>query len=69
MLGEQQARVAEATPFNLHGVTYHDLTLVFPDGSTVTARLGPEAVPEGVQPGERVLATMAANMVISVRRP
>jgi len=33
------------------------------------ARLGPEGVPERLQPGEKVLATRAANMIVSLRRP
>jgi hypothetical protein len=69
VLGEQEAVVREVTPFDLHGVTYYDLAVAFDDGTTQTARLGPEAVPDGLQAGERVEVTMAANMVISVRRP
>jgi hypothetical protein len=38
-------------------------------GTSETARLGPEAVPEGLRQGETVLAMRAANMVISLRRP
>ena len=55
--------------FDLHGVTYTDVTVAFPDRSVVEARLGPEAVPDGLQQGERVLATRVANMVVSLRRP
>lgn len=69
MLGDREAMVTEVRPFDLHGVTYYDLTVAFSDRSTETARLGPEAVPDGLQVGDRVLVTMAANMVISVRRP
>jgi hypothetical protein len=69
MLGEQEATVVEVKPFGLHGVTYYDVTLAFPDRTVENARLGPEAVPEQLQPGEKVLATRAANMVISLRRP
>lgn len=69
MVGEQEALVAEVRPFDLHGVTYRDVTVRFADGSTETARLGPEAVPEDLGAGERVLATRVANMVISLRRP
>ena len=60
--------MVEVTPFDLHGVRYADLTLTFPDRSVVTARLGPESVPEGIAAGERVMATMAVNMVVAVRR-
>jgi hypothetical protein len=69
VLGEREAVVYEVRPFDLHGVTYRDVTLGFPDSSTETARLGPEAVPEDLQAGERVLATRVANMIISIRRP
>lgn len=69
MMPETEATVSEARPFDLHGVTYHDVTLTYPDGSTDTARLGPEAVPEALAPGERVLVLRAAGIVLSVRRP
>lgn len=69
MLGDREAVVTDLTPFDLHGVTYYDLTVSFADGSTHAARLGPEGVPDGLEVGERVLATMAANMVVSLRRP
>jgi hypothetical protein len=69
MFGEQEAVVLEVAPFQLHGVTYYDVTVVFQDRSVERARLGPEGVPEGVQPGDRVLATRVANMVVSLRKP
>jgi hypothetical protein len=69
MLGEQEAMVVQVRSFDLHGVTYTDVSVAFPDRSVVEARLGPEAVPEGLQPGDRVMATRVANMVISLRRP
>jgi hypothetical protein len=69
MLGEREAVVTELRPFDLHGVTYFDLVVIFPDRSTQTARLGPEGVPEGLKVGDRVLVTMAANMVVALRRP
>jgi hypothetical protein len=69
MLGEQEALVVEVRSFDLHGVTYSDVVVTFPDRSVVEARLGPEAVPEGLQAGDRVMATRVANMVVSLRRP
>jgi hypothetical protein len=69
VLGDRDAVVTELRPFDLHGVTYYDLTVAFPDRSTQTARLGPESVPEGLEVGDRVLVMMAANMVVSLRRP
>ena len=69
MLGEEEAIVLEVAPFDLHGVTYYDLAVGFPDRSVQQARLGAESVPDGLQAGDRVLATRVANMVVSVRRP
>ena len=69
MLGDREAVVTEVKPFDLHGVTYYDLALRFSDGTTQSARLGPEGVPEGLKAEDRVLVTMAANMVVSLRRP
>lgn len=69
MLGEQEATVLEVKPFLLHGVTYYDVTIAYRDRSVDHARLGPEGVPENIQPGEIVLAMRAANMIVSLRRP
>ena len=69
MMGEQEATVVAVKGFDLHGVTYYDVAVEFADGAVESARLGPEAVPEVLQPGEKVLATRVANMVIGLRRP
>jgi hypothetical protein len=69
MLGEQESLVLEVKPFELHGLTYYDVTIAFRDRSVAQARLGPEAVPENLKQGEQVLATRVAGMVISLRRP
>jgi hypothetical protein len=69
VLGDRPATVREASSFDIHGVTYHDVVLTFEDGSGVSARLGPEAVPETLQAGDQVVVTMAAGLVLSIRRP
>jgi hypothetical protein len=69
VLGEQEAVVLEVKPFDLHGVNYQDVTIAYRDRSVDQARLGPEGVPENLQPGEVVLATKVANMIVSLRRP
>jgi hypothetical protein len=69
MMGEQEAVVLEVRAVSIHGLAYVDLTLGFADRTTDHSRLGPEAVPEDLRQGERVLATRVANIVISVRRP
>lgn len=69
MLGEQEAMILEVRPFPLHGVTYYDVTVAYKDRTMDTARLGPEGVPEGLKPGDVVVAMRAANMIVSLRRP
>jgi hypothetical protein len=68
MMGEQEAVVLEIRPVSIHGLAFVDLTLGFPDRATERSRLGPEAVPEDLRQGDKVLATRVANIVISVRR-
>ncbi|HET9671710.1 MAG TPA: hypothetical protein VFQ40_02540 [Actinomycetota bacterium] len=69
MMGKQEAVVLEVTPLAIHGQPYVDVTLGFPDRTTDRSRLGPESVPDGLQAGERVLATRVAAVVVSIRRP
>ena len=68
MMREEEAVVVDIKPFNLHGVNYQDVTITFPDRSIDHARLGPEGVPENLQPGDVVLAMRVSNMVVSLRR-
>ena len=68
MLREEEAMVVDIKPFNLHGVNYQDVTITYPDRSIDHARLGPEGVPQNLQPGEVVLAMRVSNMVVSLRR-
>ena len=60
MFGEQEAVVIGVKPFDLHGVTSYDVTVLIPDGSLEQARLGTEGVPKGIQPGDHVMAMRAA---------
>jgi hypothetical protein len=69
MLGEDEAVILDIEALDLHGVTYYDIAVGFPDRSVQRARLGFESVPEGLQKGDRVLVTRVANMVVSVRKP
>lgn len=68
MLGEQEAVVVEVRPWDVHGVAHVDLTLVYPDRSVETARLGKESAPEGLIAGEHVVVMKAMNVVVEVRR-
>lgn len=53
MLGEQEVIVLEVKPFGLHGFTYYDVTVGFPDRTVEHARLGPEGFPRDSSPGRR----------------
>lgn len=67
--GDEEALVLEVQPFEVHGLTYYDVTVAFRDRSIAQARLGPEAIPEKLERGERVLASRVAGMLISLKRP
>ena len=58
----------EVKPWDVHGVGYVDVTLVFEGGAVETARLGPESVPDGLESGERVTVMKAANVIVSIGR-
>jgi hypothetical protein len=45
-----------------------DVTLVYPDRTVETARLGRESVAEGLVAGDTVLVAKAMNVVVEVRR-
>lgn len=68
MLGEREAAVVEVKPWDVHGVGYVDVTVVYADRRLETARLGPESVPENLEAGERVMVTKAVNMIVGIRR-
>jgi hypothetical protein len=68
MLGERDAVVVEVKPWDVHGVGYVDVTVVYPDRMLETARLGPESVPEDLRAGDRVTVTKAVNMIVGIRR-
>ena len=68
MLGEREAVVVEVKPWDVHGVGYVDVSVVYPDRILETARLGPESVPQDLEAGERVMVTKTVNMIVGIRR-
>jgi len=68
VLGEQEAMVVEVKPWDVHGVGYVDVTVVYRDRSIETARLGRESVPDDLEAGEPVLVSKAVNMIVGIRR-
>lgn len=69
MLGDREAMVLEVTPFEVHGVPYVDVRVVYRDRSMDTARLGRESIPDGLAAGDEVLVSSAVNMIVGIRRP
>lgn len=61
--------MAEVKPWDIHGVAYVDVTVVYQDRVLETARLGPESIPMDLAAGERVLVDRVVNMIVSIRRP
>ena len=58
----------EIRPWDVHGVGHVDVTLVYPDRTVETARLGSESVAKGLVAGDTVLVAKAMNVVVEVRR-
>ena len=58
----------EIRPWDVHGVGHVDVTLVYPDRTVETARLGKESVADGLVAGDTVLVAKAMNVVVGVRR-
>ncbi|MGH2631446.1 MAG: hypothetical protein ACRDHI_12945 [Actinomycetota bacterium] len=69
MLGEVEAMVVDVRPFDVHGVSYVDVTVAYRDRSVATARLGSESVPSDLRAGERVVVRSAVNMIVALERP
>jgi len=68
MFDERPGSVTELRQLAIHGMPYVDLVLRLDDGSSLSARLGPEAVPEGLTVGDRVVAVVVMANVIELRR-
>jgi hypothetical protein len=69
MPGDREAAVTGSNRSTSTASPIYDLALIFSDGSTQSARLGPEGVPDRLKRRDPVLVTMAANIVVSLRRP
>src|ERR687891_539517 len=68
MLGDREAVVTGVKSFDLHGVTYYDLALIFSDGSTQSARLGPE-VGRGFRPRTTLKTEQARHQSRTCSQP
>lgn len=61
--------VVEVRPWDVHGVGYVDVTVVYPDRVLETARLGPESIPQDLRAGDHVVVSRAVNLIVGIRRP
>ena len=68
VLEEREAVVVEVRPWNVHGSPFLDVTLVYPDRSVETARLGSESAPADLKAGERVIVRTVMRTIVEVSR-
>lgn len=66
---ERAATIAELRPLAIHGMAYVDVVLALEGGGTLSARLGPEAMPAELAVGDAVVAISVMANVIELRRP
>jgi hypothetical protein len=68
VLGDRDGEILEIRRFDIHGSEFVDVTILFPDRSTASARLGAESVPSDLEPGDHVRVSLAMNMIVAVER-
>ena len=69
--GSREAVVHKIQPISIHGQLSYDLHYVFADEGEEqlhVARLGPEAIVQGVQAGDRVKLDFLVGVVTAVHR-
>ena len=69
--GSREALLHKMQPISIHGQLSYDLHYRFadePDSQLRVARVGPEAIESGIQPGDRVSLDFVVGVVTGVRR-
>jgi len=69
--GSRDAVLYRLQPISIHGQLSYDMHYRFadePDGQMRVARVGPEAVSPGLQPGDRVSLDFIVGAVTAVHR-
>jgi hypothetical protein len=69
--GTREALVKHIQPVAIHGQISLDVQYVQPedpDGQSYIARLGPEAVPKDLEPGDRILVHFVLGVATAVTR-
>jgi hypothetical protein len=69
MLDEKEAVVVEVRPWDVHGSGFVDVSVVYPDRTVETARLGRESAPADLQAGDRVMVRLVMGSIVEVVRP
>ena len=70
--GSREVLVRHIQPVSIHGQISLDVQYVYPDepeGQKYIARLGPEAVPKHLEPGDRVLVHFMLGVATEITRP
>lgn len=69
--GSRDAVLHKLQPISIHGQLSYDVQYTFPDepdGQVRVARVGPEALAHGLQPGDRVTLDFLVGVVTAVYR-
>jgi hypothetical protein len=69
--GSRDAILHKMQPISIHGQLSYDLHYRFadePDEQMRVARIGPEAIAGGIQPGDQITLEFVIGVVTSVRR-
>jgi hypothetical protein len=69
--GSREAVVQRLQPISIHGQLSYDVAYTFadePDSQPRIARVGPEALPPGLQAGDRVRLDFLVGVVTAIHR-
>jgi len=69
--GSREAIVHRLQPISIHGQLSYDVVYTFadePDSQPRVARVGPEAIPKGIQAGDRVRLDFLVGVVTAVHK-
>jgi hypothetical protein len=69
--GSRDAVLQRLQPISIHGQLSYDVIYTFadePDGQARVARVGPEAVAPGLQPGDRIRLDFLVGVVTAVHK-
>ena len=69
--GSREAVLRKVQPISVHGQISLDLHFVYPDDDTEqvrVARIGPEAMDKGLEPGDPVILDFVLGVVTQVKR-